>query len=35
MDPLKKVACKGNKGNLAQDKATMDVVESTPSKDHK
>jgi hypothetical protein len=34
-DPLKEVACKGSKGSLTQDKATMDVAESTPSKDQK
>jgi hypothetical protein len=34
-DPLKEVACKGNKGSLTHDKATMDVAKSTLSKDSK
>ncbi len=34
-DPLKEVACEGNKSSPTQDKTTMDAVESTPSKDQK
>ncbi len=34
-DPLKEVACKGSKGNLVQNKATLDVAKNTPSEDQK
>jgi hypothetical protein len=34
-DPLKEVACEGNRGSPTQDKATMDVAKRTSSKDQK